>query len=89
MNKRTFLTILGYLSIVASIVLFLSALEFFYLFFFFGVISIALADILKGQKEILVYIHSQNNSSVELNPEEKIRLKNKVVINNDSLSMKP
>lgn len=83
MNKRTFLTILGYLSIVASIVLFLSALELFYLFFFFGVISIALADIMKGQREILEYIHSQNNPHVELSPEEKQRIKDKVVVNRD------
>ena len=83
MNKRTFLSILGYLSIVASIVLFLSAFEFFYLFFFFGVISIALADIMKGQREILEYIHSQNNPHVELSLEEKQRIKDKVVVNRD------
>lgn len=83
MNKHTILAILGYLSIVASIVLFLSALEFFYLFFFFGVISIALADVLKGQKEILEYIHSQNNPNVQLSPEEKQRIKDKVVVNWD------
>ncbi|HAM62759.1 MAG: hypothetical protein A2Y20_07655 [Firmicutes bacterium GWF2_51_9] len=80
MNKRTFLTILGYLSIVVSFfLLFTMYIPFFFLFFFFGLVSLALSDILKGQKEILEYIHSQYNPPVELSPEEKQRLKDKVV----------
>ena len=80
MNKRTFLSILGYVSILSSAVLFLSAFENFYFLFFFGVISIALVEVLKGQKEILEYIHSQNNPYVELSSEEKQMLLDKVPI---------
>ncbi len=82
MNKRTFLSILGYFSIFVSVFLLLTMyVPFFFLFLFFGLVALALADILKGQKEILDYIHAQNNPSVELSQEEKQRLKDKVVVN--------
>ncbi|MHC1735739.1 MAG: hypothetical protein AB9921_08755 [Erysipelotrichaceae bacterium] len=85
MNKHTILAIFGYLAILFGIILVLGNYAYFYIFFFFfGVLSLAISEVLKGQKEILDYIHAQNNPSLELTPEERQRLKDKIVTVNAS-----